>query len=178
MRRSAPLDFIAGAGGGHEGCGILLSRGTKVAIQPSMSRTGGSLLVPLALLLVITVLLYFHWGLRGQVSSFHVEREELREKLTTVQQERDAMAAQVHRFTEQLNLASQEKRGDDDQKKALSAKLDEAQVNIVSEFLPPSAPHCVRHVTFFRKQSTFVFWLLKRPSGQLKRNWPERKVRW
>ena len=97
--------------------------------------------MPLVLLLVITVLLYFHWGLRRQVSSFHDEREDLREKLSTLQQERDGMAAEVHRFTEQLNLASQEKRGEESQKKTLSAKLDEAQVNLVSGFFPHPRPH-------------------------------------
>lgn len=96
-----------------------------------MSRSSGSLVVPLILVLVITMLLYFHWGLRGQVTRVHEEASQISDKLNTVRQERDELAAQVQRYTEQVNQATHEKRDLNDQKRSLSAKLDEAQVNLV-----------------------------------------------
>ena len=96
-----------------------------------MARSGGSLIVPVILVVVITLLLYFHWGLRGQVTRVHEEADDLSGKLMVVQQERDELGGQVRRYTEQLTQANREKRALEEQQRDCHAKLDEVQVNLV-----------------------------------------------
>ena len=96
-----------------------------------MARSGGSLIVPVILVVVITLLLYFQWGLRGQVARVHEEAEDLSGKLMVVQQERDELGSQVRRYAEQINQANREKKALEEQQKDCHAKLDELQVNLV-----------------------------------------------
>lgn len=96
-----------------------------------MARSGGSLIVPVILVVVITLLLYFHWGLRGQVAHVHEEAKDLSGRLMIVQQEREELGAQVRRYTEQISQANREKKALEDQQRDCHAKLDELQVNLV-----------------------------------------------
>lgn len=93
--------------------------------QSILFRSCGTLLVPFSLLLVIALLLYLHWDLRGRVSS-------LREELESVRQERDEVAVKAKHFEDEIKGALWEKRGCIEQKKSISIQLDKANDQLVS----------------------------------------------
>ena len=100
----------------------------RMAVSQRQSIQWRTQLVPLALLLVVGLLLYFHWDLSRKVAS-------LEEDLGKVRQERDEVAAKANHLENEIKGVMWEKQGWIAQKKAQSNQLGKAHNELVGD--PP-----------------------------------------